>query len=360
MPLVSALPAEAWPLAHRCATIGRLWAIEWSGLQLTILREKGERDLAEFKYRILRRHQRAHFLAGVKKLGIPLDLPPAVIAGRYHYLSNLIGGLQMEYVEESPRKVWVRYLPPAWSYPGASLFAVPASVQRAMFAGWHPHNGPSLGCPRLAFVVTKVFQDGEPYDEGYFEEFERDLAPDERIQFRPVTSSPDFDPARAPKLDPHVWTEERLHRARRNFARDYLADGVRTALEMYGVHAAADYLAQAARLCAVQFFDEFRQAFAVTGRTARDFAQIFAYFAELASEGATVEAHGPSRLALRRPSRLFPDGDMVPEIYQALFEFPRVSAKILSPRVRVVLTAVPRKGDNTEAWIIEDVKERLF
>ena len=62
----------------------------------------------------------------------------------------------------------------------------------------------------------------------------------------------------------------------------------------------------------------------------------------------------------RRPHKLFPDGDMPPEIYQALFEFPRVGAKILSPRVRVVLEAVPRQGDTTEAWIIEDVPERLF
>jgi len=66
-----------------------------------------------------------------------------------------------------------------------------------MFAGWHPHNGVSLGCPQLGFVVTKVFQDGEPYDEGYFEEFDQPLLPEDRVQYRPVTRSPDFDPDRS-------------------------------------------------------------------------------------------------------------------------------------------------------------------
>src|SRR5581483_12433709 len=108
------------------------------------------------------------------------------------------------------KRVWIRYLPPAWSWPGNALFGVPADVQRAMFKGWHPHNGPSLGTKRLAFDVTKVFQDGEPYDEGYFEESDRDLDPDERIRFMPTTSSPEFHPAKAPTLDPQVWPKERI------------------------------------------------------------------------------------------------------------------------------------------------------
>ncbi len=182
------LPESAWPLRRRCETIARLWALEYAALQLTLLRERGEPALTEFKYRILHMHQRAHFLDGLAKLGIARDLPPAVIAARYHYLSNQVGGLGMEYVEESPRTVWIRYLAPSWGFPGAGLFAVPSRSARAVFAGWHAHNGVSLGCPRLGFVLTKCYQDGEPYDEGFFHEYDHDLAPDERLQCRPVTS----------------------------------------------------------------------------------------------------------------------------------------------------------------------------
>jgi hypothetical protein len=226
-----------------------------------------------------------------------------------------------------------------------------------MFAGWHPHNGPSLGCPRLGFVVTKVFQDGEPYDEGYFEESDRDLAPDERIRYQAVTRSPDFDPARAPALDPVAWPQERLCRARRNFARDYLADGIRTAVEGYGVHGAAGYLAQAARLCAVQFFEEFREAFGIAGTDMRALARLFACLADLAGEGPTLESRSGA-LLLRRTPRLFTEGDVSPEVYQALFEFAQVGAKILSSRVRVTLDAIPRGDDRTEEWLLEEVKDR--
>ena len=206
-----------WPLKQRCETIARFLALHWSAIQLTILREKGERDLAAFKYTILRRHQRSHFLPGVDKLGIDRGLPPAVIAGRYHYFSNTIGGLTMELcrgdAEEGLDPATCR---PAWSFPGQSLFAVPASVERAMFAGWHPFNGRSLGTRRLGFVVTKVYQEGEPYDEGYFLEHDRELDDDECLRFQAVTSSPDFNPQTAPRLDPAVWPEDRLVKAKRN------------------------------------------------------------------------------------------------------------------------------------------------
>ena len=96
---------ETWPLKRRCETIARFWGLHWSAIQLVILREHGGEDLARFKYQILRAHQRSHFLEGVAKLGIDRSLPPAVIAGRYHYFSNAIGGLTMEYIEESERKV---------------------------------------------------------------------------------------------------------------------------------------------------------------------------------------------------------------------------------------------------------------
>ena len=65
----SLLPDAAWPLQRRCETIARLWALQYAALQLTLLRDHGEPALTEFKYRILRMHQKAHFLDGVAKLG---------------------------------------------------------------------------------------------------------------------------------------------------------------------------------------------------------------------------------------------------------------------------------------------------
>jgi hypothetical protein len=80
------LDPTAWPLRRRCETIARLWATQYAALQLTLLREQGEEPLADFKYRILHMHHKAHFLDGVRKLGLSRDLPPAVVAARYHFL----------------------------------------------------------------------------------------------------------------------------------------------------------------------------------------------------------------------------------------------------------------------------------
>lgn len=360
--VVDSLPADQWPLARKCETIADYWRLQWGAVQMGLLRELGGGELANFKESILRRHQRGHFLEGLNKLGISRDLPPAVIAGRYHYLSNMLGGLSMEYIEETPKKVWVRYHAPSWSFTGLSLIAVPSIVQRAMFAGWHPHNGVSLGCPQLGFVVTKVFQDGEPYDEGYFQEYDRALLPDERVQYRPVTSSPDFDPERAPKLDPKVWPKDRLSKAFRNFSRGYIDDAIKTCLERYGVHATVRYVGHSLRLFAVQFFEEYRQKLGITGRKARDLAQFFAYLAEMADEEFHVELQKSGVLRVTRTNKLLIGEDVPAEIYDALFEFPKTCAKVQSARVKITLESLIRDRNKgaTETWLIEDTRDRLY
>ena len=360
--VVQSLPAAEWPLARQCETIADFWRSQWGALQMELLRELGGRELAEFKENILRRHQRSHFLPGLDKLGIKRDLPPAVIAGRYHYLSNMLGGLPMEYVEESPKRVWIRYHAPAWSFTGLSLIAVPSIVQRAMFSGWHPNNGTSLGCPQLGFVVTKVYQDGEPYDEGYFQEYDRPLLPDERIQYKPVTMSPDFDPDKAPKLDPKEWPKDRLSKALRNFSRGYVDDAIKTCLARYNVHATSHHVAHALRLFAVQFFNEYKQKLGIAGTKASDLAQFFAYLAEMATEEIAVERDANGAIRLTRTNKLLAGEDVPVEIYHALFQFPKMCAKVMSARVRITLQTldIERGRGARETWLIEDTKDRLY
>jgi hypothetical protein len=353
-------PADAWPLERRCATIARLWALQYAALQLTLLRERGEPALTEFKYRILHAHQKAHFLDGLGKLGISRDLPPAVVAGRYHYLSNEVGGLGMEYVEESPRKVWIRYLAPSWGFPGAAMLAVPSRSARAVFAGWHAHNGASLGCPRLGFVLTKLYQDGEPYDEGYFEEHDRDLAPEERLQCRPVTRSPDFDPARAPRLDPAAWPAERRHRANRSFARGYVEDGIRTLVAMLGVHAASGIVAQALRGVAIQFHHELVAALGVAEPGARGLARLLGSLAELAGEEVECREERPGRWVIERAPRLLAGDDVPADVHRALFAFPATCARLHGARVRLDLAALRVEGAPRDLWVAADVPDRLF
>lgn len=359
---VCSLAPEAWPIERQCDDIAEYYISQWGCVQLMLAREYGNDLLAATKQRVLRRHQREYFLPGVDKLGISRDLPPAVIAARYHYFSNIIGSIKMEYIEESPKKVWIRYRAPSFSFTGIGLAAVTSKVQRSMFSGWHPFNGISLGCPNLGFVVTKTFQDGEPYDEGYFQEFDAPLHDDERIQFQPVTMTPDWKPELAPQLDEKLWPDVRRAKANRNFARGYLEDTLLVTLELVGVHETATNIAQALRIFAVQFDEMYLKRFGISGRRAVDFAQYHSYLAEMADEAPQVTEVGPGKYRIERLNKLGTHSDMPLEIYHALFERVKLSAKIMSPRIRVTLESLEKVMGQParETWLIEDTAERLF
>lgn len=350
-------------LMRDCNFVSSFWSRMWIGLQLTILRERGEADLVEATFKRLRMHQRSHFLPGLEKLGIDRGRPAAVVAAQYHYLSNILGGMDMEYVEESDRKVWIRYHAPAYTWPGNALFAVPSSVQRAMFKAWHPFNGESLGNPRLGFVVTKLYQDGGPYDEGYFIEYDHVPTPDERIRFEPVQTSPDFDPEKAPALDPKQWPLERIAMAKRKWSREMFEDVIKTTLEMYNVERTADYLAHTARLFALQYFDELRRHVDVPGSKAADFAEIFRRFGQLCGDEVSAHADGAGQVRVTRSGSLFrgQGADIPRKIDEALFEFVRTSAMLHSPRVSVHLESVDYAGGTrTEQWTAKDEINRLY
>lgn len=342
---------------HAATCAQRMWGV----IQLLLLRTRGVEELNRFKTQILRRHQRAHFLSGVDKLEIDRSLPPAIVAGRYHYLSNRIGGLEMEYVEESQQKVWIRYLPPCWSFTGISLAAVPSSVQRSMFAGWHPHNGLYLNAPGLRFVVTKVYQDGEPYDEGYFEDVGRPLDVDERLVCRPAVRSPDFDPGRAPELDPVQWPPRRLALAKRKFAAAYYFDGVDTCFERYGIAETGALLATAFRIYWTQFLNEIRTNAAVPGSDAQALVALVRHHCESTGERLEVEREG-KRYRLKRENRALAGARFPEEVHTANASFVSALAYILSPRVRTTLGElhVDDSGIALENWTIEDTAERLY
>src|ERR1700756_3635788 len=97
--------------------------------------------------------------AHLRKLGLA-DLPHAVACAQYHYLSNQVGGVKVEYVHENDQKAWVRYPPPRWIWSGTAICGIPSEVSRAMLRGWHANNGVVLGNPRLGFVCTGQTVDG--------------------------------------------------------------------------------------------------------------------------------------------------------------------------------------------------------
>ena len=149
----------------------------------------------------------------------------------------------------------MRYPPPRWIFDGAAVCGIPSEVSRAMLRGWHANNGVLLGNPRLGFVCTKQTVDGQPGLEGYYLEHDRELEPDERLRFSPGEDAPDFDPARAPVLESATWPAERLRKAYRNYAMDYLRTALPVAMELFGPAEGLHLTGLAARLIGMHYHD---------------------------------------------------------------------------------------------------------
>jgi hypothetical protein len=284
--------------AHAMKAAAGLYHAYFTGLILTLVTRRSAADAAQWVFRVFRHQHHEKFLSSFDKLGLR-GMPDAVACAAYHYLSNSVGGVTVEFMRESDRKAWVHFVPPRWIYPGASICGVPSEVSRAFLRGWYAQNGVSLGNPRLGFVCTAQTTDGQHGLSGYFMEHDRDLGPDERLQFRSGELPPPFDPAAAPKLPAADWPAERLAKAERNYALEYIRSGLPRLAEIFGPAEAGDLGRVAGRLVGAQLYKETAALLGVAPGGAQAFA---AYMMRLArGEGDEAEAaHQGNAMLVRR------------------------------------------------------------
>jgi hypothetical protein len=250
--------------------VAELYHAYFTGLILSVVTRRGTADAAEFMFRVFRRQQQERFLPGLEKLGLR-HLPPAVAAAQYHYLSNWIGGVHVEYMYETDRKAWIRYPPPRWIWKGTAICGVPGEVSRAMLRGWHANNGVSLGNPKLGFVCTKQSVDGQDGLEGYYCEYDHALEIDARLVFARHLEAPLFDPAKAPALPVASWPKPRLEKAYRNYAMEYVRTAAPVMVQLFGPEDAGYLLHLTGKLIGMQYFEEIARGFGLSRGTANDF-----------------------------------------------------------------------------------------
>ena len=193
-----------------------------TGLVLALVTRKNDLIAEEFVFQLFRKQHLERFLPGLQKLGLSNE-SHAVAAAKYHYFSNQLGGVKVEYLEESSKKAWVRYPPPRWIWEGTAICGIPSNVNRAMLRGWHAHNGVSLDNPRLGFVCTKTTADGQPGLEGYYIEEDYELDEKNKLRFSSTESCPRIDVNDMPTLDAHHWPPERKAKAACNYSLEYLS-----------------------------------------------------------------------------------------------------------------------------------------
>ena len=221
------------------------------GLQLMVAVRQGPEVIGEWMFRLFRRQHEEKFLSSFGKLGLE-GLPDAVACARYHVLSNSMGGVPVEYMAESDTKAWVRFRYPRWMYDGPTLCGVPVEASRGFLRGWYAQNGVSLKNPRLGFVCVSEDMTGQFGLCGYFREYDHDLAPEERLRFAPDEVPPPFDPDDQPAPPDEQWNELRLARANRNYAVEYIRNGIRELVGTAGREKALELAKAAARLTGLQ------------------------------------------------------------------------------------------------------------
>ena len=71
-----------------------------NALLASLLAHHGQYALAQLQFQMLRRHHK-YFVPGLKKLGLDNEATDAIAAAKYHVLSNQLGGLDVDYIEET-------------------------------------------------------------------------------------------------------------------------------------------------------------------------------------------------------------------------------------------------------------------
>lgn len=330
------------------AAVEAIYHAYLTGLILRLVTHAGARQATEVVFRTFRRQQLARFLPGLRKLGLG-GLPHAVACAQYHYLSNQVGGVKVEYVYESDRKAWVRYPPPRWIWVGTALCGIPSGVSRAMLWGWHANNGVVLGNPKLGFVCTGQAVDGQPGLEGYYKEWDHDLAPEERLQFSPGEECPSFDPDKAPRLSAETWPEARLRKVLRNYAMEYITSILPETIAVLGPAEGGHHAAIAARLVGMRCFDELAALLGGIAPGAGGFAAFLARVARAQGDEAALEEEGDVWAVRQSTWRLMREREnLAPAVFDAWNEL-WVGAALAHDR-RITLEAVQRRDRGAPIW----------
>ena len=249
------------------------------GLQLMVSVNRDASEIESWMFKLFRSQHEQKFLSSFEKLGLS-ELPDAIACARYHVLSNGIGGVPVEYMEEHSRKAWVRFRYPRWMYDGPALCGIPPAASRGFMRGWYAHNGVTLNNPRLGFVCVSDDLSGEFGFCGYFQEYDHDLNDAQRLRFAADELPPAFDASAQPIPPTSSWNEERLAKANRNYAMEFVRNGIAELGNVVGTEQAAVFARNSARLIGLQYY---RETAAIIGAKEGDANDAASYLATMLS-----------------------------------------------------------------------------
>jgi len=343
-------PSSVTPDARDYHAVAELHHRFLTGLILALVLRAGEATAAEAVYRLFRRQHREKFLPGLTLLGLD-ELPDAVASAQYHYLSNFIGTVKVEYMPETDRKAWIRYPPPRWIFDGTAVCGVPDSVTIAMMRGWHANNGEALGNPRLGFVCTGMTTAGDPGLEGHFIEADVPLRPDERLRFAHGEQAPAFDPGKAPSVDYTAWPADRLAKAERNYAMDFVRVMLDELEGLLGGARMQEIAGRTARQIGMQYYDATRALLGLTSGGPAGFADYLARMSAAMGDAPRLRKEGPATVIETPALKLLEELDRPsPAIFDAWNGLWQGAAASHDPRLTLDIESRRDRGDAIWRW----------
>jgi hypothetical protein len=115
---------------------------------------------------------------------------------------------------------------------------------------------------------------------------------------------PDFEPARAPRLDPAIWTPGRLDTVVSRYAMEYVRTMLPVLVDLLGGGDTRRLLGHAARLIGMQYYDETARLLGVEGAGAATFARYLSALARAQGEEVEVEVAAGRALVRQKGWRL--------------------------------------------------------
>ena len=283
--------------SHAIAAQAELHHQYFLGLQLMVAVEEPHTAVFDWMFRLFRRQHEEKFLSSFSKLGLE-DLPHAIACAKYHVLSNGVGGVVVEYMEESDKKAWVRFRYPRWMFSGPVICGIPVEAGRGFLHGWYAQNGVSLNNPRLGFVCVSEDVTGQFGLCGYFKEYDHDLSPEQRLQFAPAEVVPSFDSSRQPSPPSGEWNELRLIKANRNYAVEYIRNGIRALIEVLGRPRAEELARRSARLIGLQHYPRMAQQVDAVDGDVADAAKFLVDIMSGMGDRCSLETHSDGSIVI--------------------------------------------------------------
>jgi len=127
---------------------------------------------------------------------------------------------------------------------------------------------------------------------GYFKEFDRDLSPEERLRFEMHEVPPAFDASVQPSVPQDEWNAERLEKANRNYALNYIRNGLSELVKSMDAGEARALARRAAGLIGLQYFQETAAMIGAADDGLEDCADYLAAMFQGMGDEVLIASHG--------------------------------------------------------------------